>query len=694
MSSEYDLIKALAAVLGAAAATTVIFHRLRLPVVIGYIAAGVLLGLRLPFSLSVSADTVHALSELGVILLMFTLGLEFGLYKLMRVGTVAVFVAVIQVGAMTWLGFSVGRLFGWSVLTCVFTGTALAISSTTIVAKTFEELGAGEELRRLVMGILIVQDLIAVLVMGILPAIAAGAELSIRDVVFVVFRLIVLLIVILAAGMLVVPRAMRAVARLARNETTVIAGAGICFGAALLAEWLGYSVALGAFLAGSLITGSGEDRQLRGLIAPIRDIFVAVFFVSVGMLIDPAQMLDHWVAICVFGLTVLIGMAGSVSIGAFLMGKGLRLSVQAGMSLAQIGEFSFVIATLGAQLGVTPAHHSTIIVGVSAVTALLTPWLMRASGPVAAWIDRKLPHTLQTFATLYGSWLERLQGRAREDGGMRPIRKLGRAVAIDAVLLVAILVGSDVSSEALSREIAERGGITIAMAHGLFMALVLAASVPLFAALIGNARRLGGALAEIALPPSQVAGLDLADAPRRVLRVTLQLAITVIIGLPFVAVTQPFVPPVVSLPVLALVLAALAVSFWKHAGGLQGHVRAGIEVIAAAIKKRIQANEPLLPAESLSEVRALLPGIGEPVSMQIREGSPVIGKTLAELNLRGVTGATVLAIVRGGQVVSLPAAKEKLGCGDIITLAGTQLAVEATRTLIEGESPNSVEHAG
>src|SRR5213592_4808358 len=442
MQDAHAFLKALTIVLGVAAVTTVVFQRLRQPVVLGYIIAGLIVGPHVPIPLVADSAVVRTLSELGVILLMFSLGLEFSIRKLVQVGPTAGLTAVLQSSIMVWLGYVVGQLFGWTTLESLFTGAVIAISSTTIIAKAFDEQRVTGRLGEIVVGILVVEDLIAILLMAILTAIASGSGLSAGPLAATIGRLAAFLVGLVAVGMVLVPRAVRAVNRLKRRETTLVASIGLCFGVALLAQAFGYSVALGAFIAGSLVAESGEEQQVVRLVEPVRDVFAAVFFVSVGMQIDPALVARHWPAVAVLTAVVVLGKVLGVSLGAFLTGAGMRTSVQAGMSLAQIGEFSFIIAALGLSLQATREFLYPVAVAVSALTTLLTPWMIRASDSIAAWVDRKLPKPLQTFAVLYSSWLEELRGRRPADTALADVRRLLRSLVLDAALIAGILVAT------------------------------------------------------------------------------------------------------------------------------------------------------------------------------------------------------------------------------------------------------------
>ena len=476
MHGAHHFLLALTVVLCVAAVTTVLFQRLRQPVVLGYILAGLIVGPHVPIPLVADRSTVQTLSELGVILLMFALGLEFSLRKLVQVGPTAGITAVVQSSIMVWLGFIAGRAFGWTVLESVFAGAIVAMSSTTIIAKAFDDLRVRGPLRDLVVGVLLVEDLFAILFMAVLTAVATGVGVSTGELGATLGRLGGFLVLLLVAGMLVVPRTIRYVKSRGAPELLLVTSLGLCFGVAYLALAAGYSVALGAFIAGSLVAESGEAHAVEELVRPVKDLFAAIFFVSVGMLIDPALVARHWPAIVAFIALVVLGKSAAVGLGAFLTGNGVRTSVQTGMSLAQIGEFSFILASLGIALGATREFLYPIAVAVSAVTTLTTPWLIGASGQTAAWIDRKLPARLQTVVSLYGSWLEQVRSSpGRATLGAR-LRRIVRALLVDAAALAAIVIGASVAIERAARWIAGAGSLGYRPARiGLWAAAVLVA---------------------------------------------------------------------------------------------------------------------------------------------------------------------------------------------------------------------------
>ncbi|MGZ6123942.1 MAG: cation:proton antiporter domain-containing protein, partial [Myxococcales bacterium] len=646
MAHANVFLTSLAVVLCVAAVTTVIFQRLRQPLVLGYIIAGLLVGPYVPFPLVADSDTVHGLSELGVILLLFGIGLEFTFKKLMRVGAAAAIVALVEISVQIILGDAAGQLFGWTSREALFAGAMMAMSSTTIIAKAFNEARIGGRIRELVLAVLIVEDLVAILLLTALSTLSAGS-LSAGQLGMTAARLLLFLAVVFGAGVLVVPRLVRGVLKLDRPETTAIACIGICFAFALLAQRFGYSVALGAFLAGSLVAESGEGVRIEHVIEPVRDLFAAVFFVSVGMLIDPALVLANWVPILVLTAVVIGGRIIGVSIPAFLTGAGVRTSIAASMSMAQIGEFSFLIAQMGTATGAVRDFLYPVAVSVSAVTTLTTPGMIRASGPVSAWVDRKLPHALQTFVALYGSWIDGL--RAPGPRKSRVQRRV-RLLLGDAILLAVVLVLSARFFHDVVAWLQARAGLGVVAAEVAAMAAAIALAAPFLVGIVRLIGALAVALAAQALPDAAPGKVDLAAAPRRALIVALQLAAAVALGLPLFAVARAFLPLTPTVVLFAGAFIFLAIRLWRSVNQLQGHVRAGAQVLAAAFSQArgASAREGDNPEAMVGQV---LPGLGSPVRFTLSEGSPAVGRTLASLNLRGATGAAVLAISRGAEGV-------------------------------------------
>jgi CPA2 family monovalent cation:H+ antiporter-2 len=481
----------------------------------------------------------------------------------------------------------------------------------------------------------------------------------------------------------VVPRLVRAVVRLDRPETTLVVSIGLCFAAALLARAVGYSTALGAFVAGVLVAESGQAHKIEPLVLPVRDVFAAVFFVSVGMELDPRLVAGQLPAVAVLTGVVLVGKVVGVAAGAFITGNGVVSSVSAGLTLAQIGEFSFIIAALGRALGATSQSLYAVVVAVSAITTLTTPWFIRWSGGVARAADRWMPRALQTYAALYASWIERIRASPHHASHGARMRRLAMALALDAGVVAAIVIGTSVSVRAVAPRLATFLGVGAWASRAIVVAAGVALMAPFAAGVIRVSRRLASTLAVAALPQAREGTPDLAAAPRRALVVTLQIGVLLFVGIPVVAVTQPFLGGPEGAYALVAVLLLLGIAFWRSAANLQGHVRAGALVVAEALASGARSGRPLSEAESLDRVRRLLPGLGEPVPVRLREESAAVGKTLAQLDLRGTTGATVLAIARGEAGIVAPGAQERLAVGDVLALAGTHDAVDAARRILQ-----------
>ncbi len=695
MHGGLDVLAGLAAVLGVAAVTTVVFQRLRQPVVLGYLLAGLIVGPHVPVPLVADPRVVSTLSELGVVLLMFSLGIEFSLRKLVALGPTAGTTAVVEMSLVLWLGFTAARLLGWSSQASLFAGAVVAITSTTLVVKALDEQEVRGSFRDWVVGLLVAEDVITVVLLTILTAVASGAGLSPAAMAATGARLAAFLAALLGVGLLLVPRLMRAVVRLDRPETTLVAAVGLCFGVALLARAVGYSVALGAFVAGVLVAESGERERIGALVRPVRDVFAAIFFVSVGMQIDPALVVRHAGTALAFVAVVVGGKIAGVAAGSFLTGSGVPTAVRAGMSMVPVGEFSFVVAGLGASLGGAGAALYPVAVTVSAITAFATPWLLRASEPVARFVDRALPQPIQTFAALYGSWLEELRSARHRQTLGAMVRRLGRALALDSVFVAGIVVGTALALPRVAPPVERWLGLGPLPARGLIIAASAVLLGPFAFGVVRVSQRLGATLAQFALPAVRRGKLDLAAAPRRALVLALQIGVLLLVGLPILVVTQPFMDWAGGALALVAVFLVLGIAFWRSAAGLEGHVRAGAQVVAEALVKRARAGSaeevagiagPGAAADAddhaLDRVRRLLPGLGEPVVMRLEAGDAAVGRTLARIDLRGATGATVLAIARAEGGVVAPGAGEVLRQGDVLALAGTHEAVEAAWRLL------------
>lgn len=690
----HEFLKTLAIVLGVAAITTVVFQRLRQPVVLGYIIAGLLVGPHLPLPLNADPQTVHTLSELGVILLMFAIGLELNVEKLVRVAPTAGVIGVIQVAIMMTAGFVVGRAFGWTQQESIFAGGAIAISSTTIIAKVFEEMKVGPRLREIVYGVLIVEDIIAILLLATMTTISSGAGLDAMTLLTTTGKLVAFLVGMVVVGLLVVPRLMRWVVRLRRPETTLVASVGVCFGFAYACVAFHYSVALGAFVAGMLISESGEGHTVEHLLMPVRDMFAAIFFVSVGMLIDPVLVFDNWLAVVVLSVVVILGKIVSVTLGGIVTGCGLRMSVQSGMSLAQIGEFSFIIASLGLTLGATRPFLFPVAVAVSAVTTLTTPSLIRRSEAVAHAVERAMPRNINTFIALYSAWLERVRTAPSAPTNAGRVRRQLILLLLDAGAIVGLLLGGGLLHQRASGAVAERFGLSPLVSQGLFIAVAALVALPFLLGVVRLTRAIG--LALVGLVPS--ADASVGSAASRQIALAVQLGLLTAVGAASVAVVEPFVPPSIGVLLLAALVVTAMLAFWRNAKQFDVEVQAGGAVVMGVLKAKLRphqgaahhdeahhddAETATVESELADDVAALLPGLGTPRLIRIEAESPAVGYTLAELDFRSRTGAAVLAIVRDGRPVMLPDGSERLGQGDVVAAVGSDEALASATALLE-----------
>ena len=680
MDNPHTFLENLALVLCTAALTSFLFQRLRQPVIFGYLIAGMIVGPYLPIPLAADERVLRMLSELGVILLMFSLGLEFRIKRVAQIAATSGLAAILETSTMLGLGYLAGYFLGFTTIESIFTGAIVAISSTTIIAKAFEENSVHGRLREIVFGILIVEDLIAIVLLALLTAISSGAGLSAMSLGLTLVRLATFLAGLVLVGILIVPRFVRAVVQSNRTDTMLVGVIGLCFAAAYLAYLFGYSVALGAFIMGSLVAESGEAIRIERLVHPVRDMFVAIFFVSVGSLIDPRVIVDHWGAVLTLTMLVITGKVIAVTAGSFITGNGLRHSIQAGMSLAQIGEFSFIIAGVGLTTGVISGFIYPVAVAVSAITTLVTPWLIRGSEPAAMLVDRKLPRPIQTSVSLYASWVDRIRN-APGIAGKSKTRRLVRVILIDAVLLIVVIIGAAAERGRFTTMFSKWTGLSPTVS--LLVVLIGAAAIaaPLVWGIVRSARMLGFVLAMRALPAAGRRKADFAAAPRRALVTMLQLGTLLMVGAPIVAITEPFAPGFPGYTLLGALIVVLGFAFWRSALNLQEHARAGAEVIVAALTPQISGeddSENMM--KTMEHIAIMLPGLGEPIPIRITPASPAVDRTLAELNIRGKTGATILAITRlgaAGAKVVIPSGKEIIRVGDVLALAGTQESVEA-----------------
>lgn len=393
MESLPALFSDLALILVTAGITTVIFKWLKQPLVLGYIIAGILIGPYFPwFPVVGDHESVETWSEIGMVFLLFAIGLEFSFKKLKKqAGTVGI-TALTELVSMCVIGFLLGKLLGWSQMDCIFLGAMLSMSSTTIIAKAFEDLKMkGEKFTGSVIGVLVVEDLAAILMMVILSTLAVSTTLNGSELLYSVIKLVFFLLVWYVGGVFIIPTILKWTRKFMSEETLTVFAVGLCFSMVWLANKAGFSSALGAFIMGSILAETLEAEMIHKLTTPIKNLFGALFFVSVGMMVNPVILVQYWWQVLVITVVVVVLKSLSSGIGMLFSGDNLRNSVRAGMCFGQIGEFSFIIATVGISFGVIDNFMYPIIVSVSIITTFLTPYLIKGGDPLYHWIESKAP---------------------------------------------------------------------------------------------------------------------------------------------------------------------------------------------------------------------------------------------------------------------------------------------------------------
>ncbi len=552
-------IQDLAVIMLVAGVVTVLCHRFRQPVVLGYIVAGFIIGPHTPpFGLIHDEATIKTLAELGVIFLMFFLGLEFSLGKLARVGATAFLAAFLEILLMVWLGYEIGHFFGWAPMDAIFLGAILAMSSTTIIVKALGDLTMKHErFAQQIFGVLIVEDILGIGIIALLSGVAVSGTVAAGEVAATVGRLTLFMIVALVVGILLVPRLLAYVARFESDEMLLIAVLGLCFGFCLLVAKLQYSMVLGAFLMGAIMAESRQLPRIERLVEPVRDLFSAIFFVAIGLTIDPSILLEHPGPILVITVAVILGKMVSCGTGAFLAGNDGRTSLRVGMGLSQIGEFSFIIAALGTSLGVTSDFLYPIVVAVSALTTLTTPYQIRAADPLSRALARAVPGPVARVFGHYGAWLRSIQPQGQSAVLAKLIRRILLQVGVNLALVVAIFLGAAGFADSLASRldpwVARENLQRVLIGGG---ALLL--SLPFLIAAYRKLKALSLLLAEMAVNPAQ-AGRHTARVRRVLAEVIpiLSLAGIMLLLMPLSASILPTLEWLLAIGLLAVGVSAL-----------------------------------------------------------------------------------------------------------------------------------------
>lgn len=649
------LIADLALILIAAAITTLIFKKLKQPLVLGYIVAGLLVGPHVSLLPSVSDEAnIKVWSEIGVIFLLFSLGLEFSFKKLIKVGGASSITAIVEVVFMSLTGYFVGQIMGWSRMDSIFLGGILCISSTTIIFRAFEELGLkGHKFAGLVFGILIVEDLVAIVLLVLLSTVAVSQQFAGGEMLGSVLKLVFFLIAWFVTGIFFIPTLLRKTRKLMNEETLLVTAVGLCLLMVVLATQAGFSPALGAFIMGSILAETTQAEKIEHLVKPVKELFGAVFFVSVGMLIDPAMLLKYAGPVLIITVVTMLGQSISTFLGALLSGQPLKTSVQAGMSLANIGEFSFIIAQLGLSLKVTSDFLYPIAVAVSALTTFTTPYMIRLSAPAYEKIAAVLPHRWKTSLNRYSAAAQTI---SVVSDWKQLLRSYFMNMVIYFVIMLAIILLSYyylLPSINIQIDGYNYGRIVSAM-------LTLVLLTPFLWAMAF--RKISSVASSHIWEQKKYRG------PLLLLRLSRIILAVVLIGF--------FLVRFFSFSVAILVTAAILILIFM--------LRHKIQTFYNTIEERFFTNFNARDARVGHINKSVLaPWDAHLAVVEIHPHSPVTGKTLQELALREQYGVNIALINRGGRKLYAPDKDTRLYPGDVITSIGTDEQLERFNSFLE-----------
>jgi len=586
------------------------------------------------------------------------------------VGVAAVIAALLEILLMVWAGYEIGRVFGWGTMDSIFLGAILSISSTTIIVKALGELGKTKErFAQLIFGILIIEDILAVAMIALLSGIATTGGLHIAEVGMTLGKLGIFLVSTLVVGLITVPRLLGYVAKFRSNEMLLITVLGLCFGVSLLAVKLGYSVALGAFVIGAVIAEAREIHRIEALTAPIRDMFSAVFFVAIGLLIDPKILAAYWLPVVVITIAVVVGKVVACSFGAFVGGNDSRTSLRVGMGLAHIGEFSFIIASLGLTLNVTSKFLYPIAVAVSVLTTLLTPYLIKSADGMVNWFDRVAPRPLVDSLEIYTRWVGQLGGQRHTTFAAKLTWRWFGQMALNAVLIAAVFIAAGFVERHPPGWVKNLGLGGEGLKAVLWLAAVVL-SLPLFIATCRKLQALGLLLAETRV--TKAAAGERTEAIRAIVAQVVPIAGTVTFGLFVLALSSPLLPTFKVLIVLILVVALITWLLWRS------FIRVYSKAQFALQETLAQPPEPR-PTNAATALPSVLRE-ADLETVTVAAHSPAAGKLIRELQLRTLTGASIVAIERDGASIVNPGPDEELQSGDEVLFLGTRTQFDSAKS--------------
>lgn len=646
------LISDLGLILMTAGVAVLIFKKIKQPLVLGYLIAGFLAGNHFDFFPSVKdIKSVEVWAEIGVIFLLFSLGLEFSFKKLMKVGGTASITAVTQIITMIVLGYLVGHYgLGWKTMDSIFLGVILSISSTTIILKTFDELGVkAQKFAGIVIGSLIVQDIVAILMMVLLSTIAVSQQFSGSELLLSVLKLVFFLTIWFVGGIFFIPTLLKKAKNLLTDEMLLIISIALCLMMVILAANVGFSPALGAFIMGSIIAETTQAEHIEHLVKPVKNLFGAVFFVSVGMLINPETLYQYALPVMILTIVTIFGQSISATIGALLSGQPLKQSVQTGMSLSQIGEFSFIIATLGMTLNVTSTFLYPIVVAVSAVTTFTTPFMVRYSTPFSEFLSKKLPR----------KWIKKIERHSANAQAIRSVSNwqivikayLTQVIIHSVIIVAAILLSSNYILPLVE-------GTKFGNAFGALITLIIIS--PFLWAL--SLRRVAVKEVTVLMEERKYRG-----------PIIMMILLRFILTLFFLGfLLNNFFSPIVAF--ITLIIAVVIYLFFPKKLNAQYHR------IEEHFLKNLNAREIIKAKRSRSD---LTPWDGHMTIFDIAAESNIAGKTLEELQIREEMGINIAFIKRGEVTINIPSRNERLFPGDEICVIGTDSQVKEFKKYLD-----------
>lgn len=640
-----SLITDLAFILLLGAVVTVVFKWIKQPVVLGYIVAGFLASPHFEYLPSVTTEeNIDFWAQIGIVVLLFSLGLEFSFKKLLRSGGSAVVTALIIVTGMMVAGFAVGHFLHFNFINSLFLGGMLSMSSTTIIIKAFNDMGLRQKkFASLVLAVLVVEDLFAVLMMVILSSIAINNSVEGSALLFSIAKLVFFLVMWFLVGVYVLPSALNRIRRFLNSETLLVVSMGLCLGMAVFSVYCGFSLALGAFVMGSILAGTSYAERIEHVVMPVKDFFGAVFFISVGMMVQPSVLAQYWGPILILSVVVICGMIVFGTFGMLVTGQSLKVAIQSGFSLTQIGEFAFIIANLGLSLGVLVPSLYPIVVAVSVITTFTTPYFIKLSDPAYNFVERHLPQRFRFLIDRYQKEADQSHAAGRPWGRM--LKRYVWRTLLYSIILIAILIISGHWLEPYLEDFMPRfcRGATLLITLALMAPFLLALILP-----VQGVRRPDGT------PYSGTV------VPRIVLTI---FRFFIAVGFVVKAISMQYSAGVGVAVVSAV---ALLVLFFSS-GRLRGYMR--------RMETKFMDNLNERELRRSGKKNAVVHDLHQ-AYIVVGNGSKFAGERLMDSNLRNRYGVNIVGVQRGATYIPVPGGKERLYPGDTVTVIGTDEQIE------------------